>query len=166
MAMEAQFNPATGSGEIISGDSPNEQNNQVSAQDLSDQAQARAFRNTAENLSQRAFEKQGGDVSQVGSGDVDVEIKLQETQRELYQLQNGTLPSNPLRMLQLEALQNKLAESLVSGEPVLDTAPPEEPWDPKADLEEGLASDPAVQETHQWRADAFSEETNKPLHEM
>ncbi len=168
MAMEAQFNPDTGSGEIISGGGGSQEQPQVSAQELSDAAQSRAFRNTAENLTQRANQKEGIDAGQFGAGSVDLEIKLQETQQELYQLQNGTLPNNPLRMLQLEALQNRLAEELVTGEPTPSVAPPEleDQWDPKADLEEGLASDPAVQSTLSWSAETFSQEVNETFNEM
>ncbi len=167
---EVQFNPDTGSGEFV-GRNNNfeaEQQSEVSAQELSDGAQSRAFRNTAENLTQRAYEKEGVGAAQVGAGDVDLEIRLQETQQELFQLQNGTLPHNPLKMLQLEALQNRLASELVSGESTPSVAPPElnEEWDPKADLEAGLASDPAVQETLSWSADTFSQEVNETFNEM
>lgn len=165
MANRVTFNPDTGTGEFIgnNNDIQYEQQEEINHQELIQHQQDRSFRNTAEFLSRRSVEKEGNDVKQVGAGSIELEVALQEAQKELYQLQNGQLPSNPLRMMQLEALQNQLASRLVGGEsaPQVNQESSNDDWDLKADLEEGLASDPAVQNTLQWSADTFSQDTNE-----
>ncbi|MDC0277602.1 hypothetical protein OAK87_01360 [bacterium] len=160
MSREVQFNPDTGSGEFVGGSAAKHEQ-QASAQEMADVNQARAFRNTTEHLSQRAAEKKGSGSSQVGSGGVELEMKLQETQRELYQLNNGALPHNPLRMLELQALQERLASELVGVDAPSFEQEVEEVPDIQKDLEENLANDPAVKETLQWSSTTFSNEVNE-----
>ena len=166
---EVTFNPDTGSGEFVQrgGSQPEPQ----SLQERADIQQAVSFRNTSQHLSDRARQKEGSDLTQVGGGNIEAEIRLQETQRELSDMVSGKIPHNALRMLQLESLQNTLASHLVGGESganaSLEDAP--EQWtekDLKTDLEEGLASDPKTQETIKWSAETFSNDNNSLFNEI
>ncbi len=149
---EYTFNPDTGSGEQVvrgGGAEPS------SLQERSDVQQDISFRNTAEHLSQRQAQREGNDITQVASGSLEIEQRLQETQLELYKLENGS-ENNPLKALQLQALAQRLAEELVSGSS--NTPAPQSIEDTKvenreddlADMRDGMRNDPSIQAALEW----------------
>ena len=167
---EFTFDPATGSGVETRGGLPVEQQG-PSLQEAADAVNARSHSATAQHLAERAQQKAGRDTTQVGgSHDLAAEMKLQSIQKELYELNNGQRPSDPLRMAQLEQQQVQLAELLVggTGEDVQESQPAKE-WgveDLKADLETELSNDPKIQETINWASQEFEPEVVTQFNEF
>ena len=167
---EFTFDPATGSGVETRGGLPVEQQG-PSLQEAADAVNARSHSATAQHLAERAQQKAGRDTTQVGgSHDLAAEMKLQSIQKELYELNNGQRPSDPLRMAQLEQQQVQLAELLVggTGEDVQEQQPAKE-WgvdDLKTDLETELSNDPKVQETINWASQEFEPEVVTQFNEF
>ncbi len=162
MSREFTFDPSTNSGVEITGGG--QQTEPTSIQERSDLQQSLAFRNTSEMLTQRAAEKAGTDAKQVaGSGNLEVETRLAEVQKELFELNNGTRPHDALRMLTLEGLQNTLAESLITGQEVSEPAPEvqaldeEKQADSLADMRDGMRNDDGIQAALAWGSDNLDE---------
>ena len=142
---EYAFNPATGQGEAVGSSA---EAAPTSAQEQANLRQDIAFRNTAQHLTERAAQRNGTDVTQVGGGSVDAEIRLQTTQKELADMSSGRIPYNALRQLQLESQCNTLAQYLINGQ-----TPP---------TEDGVApTPPVVEETNQEEEDKRIDSLNE-----
>lgn len=168
---EYTFNPETGSGEqVVRGGGADSQ----SIQEIADVRQEAHFQSAAENLSQRQSLRDGTDPTQVaGSGNLEVETRLAEAQKELFEINNGTRPHDALRILTLEGLQNTLAESLVTGSspsptstepaPQSQEPPAEDRSEDLPDMRDGMRNDPGIQAALEWGSENLDETVVKAI---
>ena len=176
--MEVQYNPETGSGEVITraGQQPAEQ----SLQERADIQQAVSFRNTSQHLQARSAQKNGYDPTAVGgTQNLEMEQALQQAQLALHRHNTGAQQVSTLEHLQLQQRVQMLAERLVTGESVPTDSPgpeqlqqeqpaenPEEVddrIDELNDLRDTLRNDDALNNALDWASETLDDSVTEAI---
>ena len=151
-----QFDPATGDAyQVSNGGQPLEDPSAPT------QAEVEEF-HIQQSAQDYARRKSIEATPQINTDNLEAELKLAEVQQRLF-----SEDLNPLQRLQLEALSEKLAASLVGAAPVQEQATQEEDSFQSADeYKAELAEDPAVQSALANAAEALSPEVSEEINNV
>ena len=159
---EFTFNPDTGSGEAThNGQAINAGPDIQAATDAINQ---RSWEATGRHLADRASQREGTDVTQVGgSANLEIEQALQTAQLALHRHETGQQQVSTLEHLRLQSQVQMLAERLVTGDEVAPVPEQDQVEEDErkaeslADLRDTLRNDDGLNKALEWGTETLDE---------